>query len=322
VENGREQGQLGPIGLFLERQGILLLDGGLATELEARGADLDDPLWSAKALLEQPHLVRQVHSDYLRAGADCISSASYQASIPRLVERGLSEGDAAAVLRRSVELALEARDAFWDDAANRSGRMRPLVAASVGPYGAFLADGSEYRGEYGVSTDELRDFHAERWSILAASGADVMACETLPSRPEARVLLELLHETPDMHAWFSFTCRDAQHLSDGSSLAETVAELEAEPRVAALGANCVAPTLVPALIAELRSASTKPIVVYPNSGEAYDAAAKRWIGEAAPVDFGRAGAEWRAAGATLIGGCCRTGPGHVREMRQSLLASA
>jgi len=322
VEDGREQGRLGPIRPFLERQGVVLLDGGLATELEARGADLDDPLWSAKTLLDDPDLVRQVHFDYLRAGADCISSASYQASVPRLVERGLTESAAAAVLRRSVELAVEARDRFWDEAANRIGRLRPLVAASVGPYGAYLADGSEYRGDYGVSEAELREFHAERWSLLSASGADVMACETLPSRAEAGVLLQLLRETPRVYAWLSFTCRDARHLSDGSSLADTVAELSAEPRVVALGVNCVAPTLVPALIAELKRAIEKPIVVYPNSGEAYDAVAKHWIGEAEPVEFGRASTEWRAAGAELIGGCCRTGPEHVREMRQSLLASA
>jgi homocysteine S-methyltransferase len=153
-----------PILPFLQQQGVLLLDGGLATELEARGLDLNDPLWSAKVLLEDPDVIRQVHIDYLRAGADCIVSASYQATLSRLQERGLTEAEAAENLRSAVRLAVEARDGFWSDPQNRPGRLRPLVAASVGPYGAYLADGSEYTGGYGLTSAELQAFHASwRW---------------------------------------------------------------------------------------------------------------------------------------------------------------
>jgi homocysteine S-methyltransferase len=311
-----------PILPFLQQQGVLLLDGGLATELEARGLDLNDPLWSAKVLLEDPDVIRQVHIDYLRAGADCIVSASYQATLSRLQERGLTEAEAAENLRSAVRLAVEARDGFWSDPQNRPGRLRPLVAASVGPYGAYLADGSEYTGGYGLTSAELQAFHEPRWHVLAQVKADLMACETLPSHEEGRALLELLRATPGVYAWFSFTCRDAEHISDGSPLIEVLEELEDEPRVVAVGVNCTSPAFIPNLIGEARKATAKPIIVYPNSGERYDAGAKRWKGDTPAVDFGRASELWRAAGATLIGGCCRTGPGHVREIRSCLLAPA
>ena len=311
-----------PISPFLQQQGVLLLDGGLATELEARGCDLNDPLWSARVLLEDPDLIRQVHSDYLQAGADCIVGASYQATIQGFQERGLGAAEATRLLERSVELAVEARDGFWEEAANRTGRLRPLVGASVGPYGAYLADGSEYTGQYGLSTADLRAFHQSRWEILAESDADILACETIPSCEEAQVLLALLRETPGAYAWFSFTCRDGEHLSDGTPLVEMLAALDDEPRIVAVGMNCTSPKLAPDLIAVARGVTAKPIVAYPNSGETYDAAAKCWIGETSAVDFGRSSERWRALGARLVGGCCRTGPGHIRAIRGRLVPRA
>ena len=308
-----------PISPFLQQQGVLLLDGGLATELEARGCDLNDPLWSARMLLEEPDLIRQVHSDYLQAGADCIVGASYQATVQGFQERGLGAAEATRLLERSVELAVEARDAFWDEPANRTGRLRPLVGASVGPYGAYLADGSEYTGRYGLSAAALRAFHQSRWEILARSDADILACETIPSHEEARVLLALLRETPGAYAWFSFTCRDGEHLSDGTPLVEMLAALEDEPRIVAVGINCTSPKLAPDLIAVVSGVTAKPIVAYPNSGETYDAVAKRWTGETGAADFGGWSEQWHALGAKLVGGCCRTGPGHIRAMRGQLV---
>ncbi len=308
-----------PIGPFLRQQGVLLLDGGLATELEARGCDLNDPLWSARVLMEDPDLIQQVHGDYLRAGADCIVSASYQATMQRFQERGLGAAEARRLLERSVELAVEARDAFWSEPGNRVGRLRPLVAASVGPYGAYLADGSEYTGHYGLSAAALRAFHQDRWEILAGSDADILACETIPSREEGQVLLALLRETLDAFAWFSFTCRDGERLSDGTPLAEMLAELEDEARIIAVGINCTSPVLVPDLIAAAVGVTAKPVVAYPNSGETYDAAARRWLGETSAPDFGRSGEQWHASGARLIGGCCRTGPRHIRAIRERLV---
>ena len=295
-----------------------MLDGGLATELEARGCDLNDELWSAKVLLDQPDLIRGVHRDYLIAGADCIASATYQATIDGFERRGLSRGEAAGTIEFAVRLAVQARDEFWSHPPNRSERLKPLVAASVGPYGAYLADGSEYVGRYDIGRDALASFHRERWRILVESGADLLACETIPSHVEALALLDLLGETPRACAWFTFSCRDGERLSDGSMLRDAIAPLAGVEQVLAVGVNCTAPRFVPSLIAQARSATDKPLAVYPNSGEQYDAVRKRWIGLAEPVDFGEAAREWHRQGARLIGGCCRTGPAHVKAVREAL----
>ncbi len=308
-----------PFAAFLDLQGVVVLDGGLATELEARGFDLADDLWSAKLLIERPEAIRRLHRDYLDAGADCVTSASYQATAAGFARRGLDEAAAEGLLRLAVELAIEARDAFWADPDRPAGRLKPLVAASVGPYGAYLADGSEYTGAYDLDQSGLEDFHCRRLEVLSASGADLLACETVPSAAEARALARLLAEVPGPPAWLSFCCRDDRHLADGSELAAVVRELDGHERIAALGVNCTAPRHVPGLIARLRAATPKPLAVYPNSGEAWDAAAKRWCERPAGIDFGAASVAWRRAGARLVGGCCRTGPDDVRRIRRNLL---
>jgi len=309
-----------PIAEFVQRQGIMVLDGGLATALEARGHDLNDELWSAKVLLETPDAIRQVNLDFLAAGADCIATATYQASLPGFRKRGLSDSDGVELLRESVRIAVDARDTFWSKPHNREGRHRPLVAASVGPYGAFLADGSEYTGDYGIDDAELYDFHHDRWRILAESEADLLACETIPSEREARVLLQLLRETPGRWAWLSFSCRDEAHLCDGSRLADVVRACDAEVGVAAVGINCTAPESVSHLIVELRGATEKPIIVYPNSGEQYNVARRAWEGAPAPIDWAEASVEWSRLGAAGIGGCCRVGPDDISEVRRRLIA--
>jgi homocysteine S-methyltransferase len=309
-----------PIAPFLEQQGVLILDGGLATELEARGFDLKDDLWSARLLLEAPEAIRQVHLDYLSAGSDCIVTASYQASLRGFQRRGLSREEAEALLRLSVRLAVDARDAFWDDPARTSGRLRPIVAASIGPYGAFLADGSEYTGNYDLDRDGLVDFHRDRWRILSDSDADLFACETIPSRCEAQALAALLKDSPDVCAWFSFSCRDELHLSDGSRLVDAVADIAEIEQVVAVGINCTAPTFISALIGEVSSGCDKPVIVYPNSGEEYDANSKDWHGVETPADLAEASEGWVGQGACLVGGCCRTGPDQIRHVRGRLLA--
>jgi homocysteine S-methyltransferase len=305
-----------PIQPFIERYGLLILDGGLATELEARGYDLGDALWSARLLKDDPDAIRQVHYDYLAAGADCVISASYQATVQGFTRAGLSQAQAEQLLRRSVALAREARDQFWSEEANRAGRLRPLVAASVGPYGAFLADGSEYTGDYGLDVRELTSFHRRRWHILSESGPELLACETIPSAVEARALARLSAETPEMPAWFSFSCRDGAHINDGTPIIECVEPLERLPQVVAVGINCTAPRHIPSLVSAVRSVSTKPVIVYPNSGEQYDVVSKQWTGLSFPEAFAQQSREWRAAGASLLGGCCRTGPQHIRQLRQ------
>ncbi len=301
-----------PVAAFLRRQGVMILDGGLATELEARGADLGGGLWSARMLRDDPDLVRRVHLDYLEAGADCIASASYQATLQGFQNRGIDTDEAVALLRRSVELAAEARDRL----SLPPGRLRPLIAASVGPYGAYLADGSEYRGDYGLDEDELYRFHRRRFEILATSGADLVACETIPSLPEARALARLAAES-DAWTWFSFSCRDRRHLHDGSELADAVVAVAAGDRVAAVGVNCVPPENVAGFVAEVRRATSKPVIVYPNSGETWDADRQAWSGHGA-TDLASSAPAWRRAGAAIVGGCCRTSPGDIRRLRQAL----
>jgi homocysteine S-methyltransferase len=304
---------------MLDRQGVVMLDGGLATELERRGRDLNDDLWSARVLMDQPELVGRVHADYLAAGADCIVSASYQATVEGFVKKGLSQAGAERLLQKSVEIALEARDAFWSVPANRQGRLRPLVAASIGPYGAFLADGSEFTGDYDLNEQGLTDFHADRWQLLADSGADLLACETIPSATEARVLMKLVEQTPSTIAWFSFSCRDDTHISDGTELAAIAQELSESERIAAVGVNCTAPRFISALVTSVKAVTSKPIVIYPNSGERWEAESKKWIPGEEAVDLPHASRTWRDQGASLIGGCCRTGPDDIRSIRRHLL---
>jgi homocysteine S-methyltransferase len=308
-----------PILRILEGQGVLVLDGGMATALESRGCDLVDELWSAKVLLEAPDLIREVHLEYLLAGADCITTSSYQATLPGFRNRGLDEDAGRSLLGLSVRLALEARELFWREKSNRIGRLEPLVAASIGPYGAFLADGSEYTGRYGISDSDLYDFHRGRWQVLTKGGADLMACETIPCQREAETLLRLLAETPDQCAWISFSCRDGQHLCDGGLLRDAAQACNSEPRVAGVGINCTAPDLIASLIDEVRKGTDKPILVYPNSGEGYDAAEKSWHSLPSSTLWEEAVADWVRRGASGVGGCCRVGPRRIAEIRRQLV---
>ena len=311
-----------PFAAFLDSQGVVVLDGGLATTLESYGFDLNDALWSARVLLEEPEAVRRAHTEFLVAGADCIATVTYQATRPGLMGRGLSGGEADEVLRLATRLAIEARDEFWSDPANHAGRLRPLVAGSIGPYGAFLADGSEYTGDYGLSEDELYDFHANRWRILARSGVDLLACETIPSSEEVDALLRLLAETPDSWAWISFSCRDGMHLADGTPLLEVARRCAGVERLAAVGVNCVPPSRVSQLVAILSSAGAAPIAVYPNSGERYDAVSKTWSPGESPQGLGAGVGAWVAEGAQVVGGCCRVLPQEIRSIRAALPLSS
>ncbi|MBT0569082.1 homocysteine S-methyltransferase [Curvibacter sp. CHRR-16] len=301
---------------FLSRRPLLILDGALGTELERRGADIKDPLWSAKLLLEQPDLIRQVHYDYFQSGADVATTSSYQATFEAFARRGLSDADTAKLMRLSVELAAQARDAFWAEPANRVGRNKPLIAASVGPYGAMLANGSEYTGNYGLDEEALMAFHRPRLKVLAEAGADLLACETIPCLAEARAIARLLAEFPQASAWISFSCRDGQHNSQGESMAECVAALDGFAQVVAVGVNCTAPEHIPALLEHMQGHTSKPLLVYPNTGEHYDATSKTWHGDASASHFAEQASRWHAKGARLIGGCCRTRPDDIAAIQQ------
>ncbi len=310
------------IDAFLAASPAMILDGALATELERRGADLRDPLWSAKLLIEDPGAIRAVHADYFAAGADVATTATYQATFDGFARRGLDRRRAAQLMQDAVTLATAARDEFWDAAANRVGRQRPLVAASIGPYGAMLADGSEYRGGYAVSDDALREFHRPRIETLASSGADIFACETLPGLREALILAEMLREFPDMPAWIAFSCRDGVHDCEGEDVARCAAGLQTFPHVAAVGVNCTAPRHVRGLLQRMRTQTDKLLVAYPNSGERYEAGAKHWSGLRAPNSLAQEAAGWTGAGARLIGGCCRTTPADIAALRAAVLPAA
>jgi homocysteine S-methyltransferase len=291
--------------LALDR--VTVLDGGLATELEARGHDLSGGLWSARLLRDDPGAVEEAHLAFFRADARIAITASYQASFAGWEQAGIGQIEAAALMRRSVALAAAARERRLAEAAG-SGPL--LVAASVGPYAATLADGSEYRGTPDVSASKLAAFHGRRLEVLAAAGADLLAIETLPSAVEASVLAGLLGDHPGTAAWISFTCRDGRFIADGTPIEEAVAAVAGAPGLVAVGVNCTAPAHVEELLSRARSVMGLPLVAYPNAGRVWDAPARVWRGEPAafPVE---AALRWRDLGARLIGGCCGVGPGAI-----------
>jgi homocysteine S-methyltransferase len=297
-----------PIEPYLSEKGYVLLDGALATELERHGADLNDPLWSAKLLLDAPEAIEAVNTAYLQAGADIATTATYQATYEGLAGRGLGEDDANELLRLAVDIARQA--------CHRHGR--GLVVASIGCYGAFLHDGSEYRGDYGLSRDELMDFHRKRLRVLIEAEPDLVAFETIPCLVEAEAIVALLDEIDDTAAWMSFSCRNDSEVSHGELFADCVHIADASPQVIAVGMNCTPPQYVSPLLRSASEATAKPFVAYPNSGEGWDAVNHRWIpaeDECSIVDHVE---EWLALGARLVGGCCRTTPDTIRAIDTKL----
>ncbi len=299
-------------GRATDLSSIHVVNGGLATELEYLGARIDGPLWSAHVLEDEPEKIVAVHRAYIAAGAECIATCSYQVSRMGYAEAGLTAERADHALLRSVELARAA-------AAEFPGR-RVLVAGSLGPYGAALHNGGEYHGNYDCSFDDLVRFHRERIEIFANASEsqrpDLLAFETFPSIEEACAVGEALAAWPGLQAWFSFSCRDEAHVSHGERVADCAALVASFPQTVAIGVNCVPPKWIPSLIAELRAASDKPVLVYPNSGEGWDAEQRCWTGTTDAADFGGQAAEWFRAGARIVGGCCRTRPEHIREVAQ------
>ena len=299
---------------LLKNSSLIPLDGGLATELESRGHNLNSDLWSAQLLLNDPGAIFDSHMAYLRAGAQIITTASYQATIPGLVESGMSYDDAVAIIKSSVDIACDARDCF----ANESGLPGALIAASIGPYGAYLADGSEYRGQYGMSVSELEEFHSGRLAILDASRADILACETIPDITEAQALNNLLQQC-DTPSWVCFSCKDSLHLHDGTPIEKAAVIFKNNSNVVALGVNCTSPEYVSGLIQVLvKSDTEKAIVVYPNSGEEYCGHNKTWKNtsdsDVESISFSELTVQWAEQGAQIIGGCCRTSPDDISSL--------
>ncbi len=307
---------------ILNRKGVVVLDGGLATELEKLGHRLDHPLWSANLVRTDPGAIKAVHTSYLKAGADVITTASYQASYPGCSAAGMSEEETTDLLKKTVTLASESREEFLDSAQDllrHESLPTPVIAASIGPYGAYLANGAEYTGDYGVSKEVLFDFHQKRWDVLDKTEADLFACETIPGFAEAEVILDLLGQTPNRYACISFSCRDGENISDGTPVKECAELFAGNGQIAAIGINCTAPRHISSLIEKIRiGAPDKPIAVYPNSGETYDAGAKTWKSAAGGPTLAEMAKEWYTKGARLIGGCCRIGPDDIREVERTL----
>jgi homocysteine S-methyltransferase len=281
--------------------GVVLLDGGLATLLEARGHDLSSDLWSARLLTDDPEAIVSAHGEFFDAGAQVATTASYQASFAGFASLGLDASQAADLMRLSVGLARRARDEHRPDG---------WVAASVGPYGAYLADGSEYRGDYDLDVSGLRAFHRPRLDVLASAGADVLAFETVPCLAEVEALCAEL-DGIGFSAWLSLSA-DADRTRAGEPLEEAWAMAADVAEIVAMGVNCCAPDDVTTALA----AAPGPLVAYPNSGQGWDAARRTWTGEPA-FDAG-AVASWLAAGARLVGGCCRVGPADIAEVSAEL----
>jgi homocysteine S-methyltransferase len=284
------------------------LDGGLSTALEEQGVTLDGALWTARLLAEAPEAIAAAHRAYYRSGARVATTASYQASIEGLLAAGHDEPAARRLITRSVRIAQDVRDEVAEPGL--------LVAASVGPYGAFLADGSEYTGRYGVSSARLRDFHGPRLELLASAGPDLLAVETIPDVDEAEVLVSLLDEL-DVPAWVSYSVRgDATNA--GQPLADAYAVLAGSRSLVAAGVNCSAQGDVLGAVREAVAATGLPAVAYPNRGGSWDSGAKQWR-YSEPVDLGLV-STWITAGARFIGGCCGTGPADIAALAQRVEA--
>lgn len=295
----------------LDLRGLHVLDGGMATELERRGFNLDGPLWSAHVLEHSPEEVAAVHRDYLEAGADCLLTASYQVSAEGFEKTGLGPQQASAAAERAFRASVAIADKVRREYQARSPR-HIWIAASLGSYGAMLHNGAEYHGNYNIAFEELAGFHRRRIAVLANTNADFLAFESVPSLEEARAILAALGPYPDLPAYISFTCRDGSLVSHGESLRACAELLDTQAQIIGTGVNCTRPELIAGLIGELAAVTSKPIIVYPNSGEQWDGENHCWVGPGQAKEFGELARRWRDAGAQWIGGCCRTGPEHVR----------
>ncbi len=281
----------------------MLLDGGLSTALEQLGNNLNTSLWSGELLRTAPDQIEAAHKAFVDAGAQIIITSSYQISMDGCALRGWNESEVRDALLLSTELA-----------RNASAGTDVKVAASVGPYGASLADGSEYRGNYGRTKTQLKDFHRMRLQVLIESNPDVLAIETIPELTEAEAILELLDEQDiKIPYWMSFSCKDGEHISSGELFKDAVVLVSGKIGAIGVGINCTAPEFITPLLSSAKSRI--PFVVYPNSGRTWNAESKEWEGAPTSGFSEMQIFEWKERGAKLIGGCCSVGPEEIAQMR-------
>lgn len=299
-----------------------ILDGGISTELEERGFHIQgDPLWSARILYTNPNAVKDAHYSFLQSGSDVITTATYQASIEGFTKHlGFKPEEAEDLMMSGVRLAKESVADFMASTCFTADRKVPLVAGSIGPFGAFLHDGSEYTGVYAssMSVEELKNWHRPQIRCLVAAGVDLLALETIPSLKEAEALVELLREFPDAKAWLSFSCKDTQSISDGNAFAKAVQVTSNSPQLVAVGVNCSPPALVKPLLESAKSHKAPDMnwVVYPNSGEGWDHITG-WRRDKT-IPFTELSVEWKEQGALWIGGCCRISPADIAQLKSRL----
>lgn len=298
---------------LLNTRPLVVVDGAMATELEKLGVDTANELWSATALIDHRDAVAQVHRDYFEAGAHIATTNTYQANVPAFMASGLSESESVELIKTAVNIAVKTRNEYAVEHSDQPDGL--VVAASIGPYGAYLADGSEYTGAYSLSRGQFKDFHRQRLQLVDAAGADAFALETMPNGEEVRALVELLADDfTDAEAWVSFSLKDSEHLRDGTALAEIMPLLNASPQILAVGLNCTAQANVEPAVRALKALTDKPIIVYPNSGEEYDPVTKTWAPAGVDASFATYAPVWQDAGARVIGGCCRTTPADIAEV--------
>ena len=305
-----------PIKTLLEQKKHIVIDGALASELQRRGCDLNDSLWSAKVLIEQPELIQQVHYDYFVAGADCAITASYQATPMGFAPKGIELEESIKLIKTSVKLAQQAKMQYLNDIKQDKAL---FIAGSVGPYGAYLANGSEYTGDYQLSESEFIAFHKDRVTALIDANVDILACETMPSFLEIKALAKLIQQFPMVNCWFSLTLKDQKHISDGTPLTEVIEYLNSIEQIVSVGINCIALEKVTPALEVLSKLTSKPLIVYPNSGEQYDPTTKQWHkNHDHNCTFANQLDVWINLGAKLIGGCCQTTPDDIVEIHQLL----
>ncbi|PLY04111.1 MAG: homocysteine S-methyltransferase [Arcobacter sp.] len=303
---------------ILEKQNVFIIDGALGTQLQKKGYDVNDSLWSAKFLNENPDAIALVHKEYLEAGANCIITASYQASYEGFIKKGFTEGKAKELIQSAITLAQKTRDDYWNTVEDKENRIKPLVAASIGPYGAYLADGSEYSGNYGITDEELKEFHKRRLDVIIETSPDILACETIPTLKEAQILSDLLKDK-NIASWITFSAKDGTHINSGDEITKCMSWLNDQNHISAVGINCTAPQFISPLIEKTKQVCNKPIVIYPNGGSEYNPITKKWEDSNTNAEFGKMAHLWNKQGATLIGGCCQTGPEEIKDLVKYLL---
>lgn len=295
-------------------RGPVVSDGAMATELEKRGVATNSALWSATAMLDHPDAIQAVHQSYLDAGAKIMTTNTYQANVPAFEQAGIAAAQARQLIQQAVTIAHTARDASHVTDA--------VIAGSIGPYGAYLADGSEYTGAYQLTPSAYQDFHRERLALIMAAGVDVLALETMPRLDEVQALVQLITTTWTQQSyWVSFSIKDPQTLCDGTSLAVAAKWVAAQPNVVAVGVNCTTLENIAPALTTLKAAVAVPLIVYPNSGDQYDPVTKTWQETHLSHQFASFVPQWLAAGARIIGGCCRTTPKDIATVARALSVS-